>query len=87
MESDELKFLLKLLGCANYRSPLSASTFETFKKNKNKICHSLGDRGLVDFSREIAGVKITPAGRTLLKMDPTQLPQYGSVKHFQLGIW
>lgn len=74
MESDELKFLLRLLGCINYRSPLSAPIFGSFKKNKNRICHSLGDRGLVDFSREIAGVKITAPGRTLLKMEPTQLP-------------
>ncbi|MBO3458251.1 transcription factor RcaD [Aetokthonos hydrillicola Thurmond2011] len=74
MESDELKFILRLLGCTNYRSPLSASIFSSFKTNKNKICRSLGDRGLVDFSREIAGVKITPAGKTLLKMKPTELP-------------
>jgi hypothetical protein len=71
--TDELKFLLILLGCANYRSPLSASRFKRFK-NKKKICQDLRDRELVDFSREIATVKILPAGSALLKLDPAQLP-------------
>lgn len=73
METKELKFLLKLLGCANYRSAFSAKTFDSFKKEKGKICRDLGDRGFVDFSREIATVKILPAGRALLKLD-AQLP-------------
>lgn len=71
--TDELKFLLILLGCANYRSPLSASHFKRFK-NKKKICQDLCDRELVDFSREIATVKILPAGSALLKLDLAQLP-------------
>ncbi|CBN54548.1 MULTISPECIES: hypothetical protein [Kamptonema] len=72
MDSNELKFLLKLLGCRDYRSSL-AKTFDSIK-NKNKICQDLGTRGLVDYSREIASVKILPPGRALLKMDTTQLP-------------
>lgn len=71
--TDELKFLLILLGCANYRSPLSASRFDRFK-NKKKICQDLCNRELIDFSREIATVKILPAGSALLKLDPAQLP-------------
>lgn len=74
METKELKFLLKLLGCANYRSAFSAKTFDSFKKEKGKICRDLSDRGFVDFSREIATVKILPAGRALLKLDTEQLP-------------
>ena len=72
MDSNELKFLLKLLGCRDYRASL-AKTFDSIK-NKNKLCQDLGTRGLVDYSREIASVKILPPGRALLKMDTTQLP-------------
>lgn len=73
MDSHELKFLLKLLGCQNYRSPLAATTWKSFP-GKEKICRVLGDRELVDYSREIASVKILPPGRALLKMDASQLP-------------
>jgi len=73
METKELKFLLKLLGCSNYRASLSGSVFKTFK-GKDKICRNLGDRNLVDFSREIATVKILSPGQALLKLDPAELP-------------
>ncbi|MGJ5676220.1 MAG: transcription factor RcaD [Nostochopsis sp.] len=73
METNELKFLLKLLGCSNYRSSLSASIFQSFK-GKDKICKNLGDRELVDFSREIATVKILSPGQALLKLDSAELP-------------
>ncbi|MDF5732327.1 MAG: transcription factor RcaD [Rhizonema sp. PD38] len=73
METNELKFLLTLLGCANYRSPLSAKTFDSFK-GKDKICRDLGDRELVDFSREIASVKILPPGQAMLKLEAAQIP-------------
>ncbi|MTJ06434.1 transcription factor RcaD [Anabaena sp. UHCC 0204] len=74
METKELKFILKLLGCPNYRTGLSSSTFDGFKSEKNKICRDLGDRELVDYSREIATVKILPPGQALLKLDPAELP-------------
>ena len=69
----ELKFLLTLLDCPDYRSALSAKRFGSFK-NKNTLCKDLGDRNLVDFSREISSVKILSPGRALLKADPAQLP-------------
>lgn len=72
MESNELKFLLKLLGFKDYRTFLAVS-FKEFK-GKDKICRSLGERELVDYSREISAVKILPAGRALLKMDASGLP-------------
>ena len=72
METNELKFLLTLLGCANYRSTLSAKAFGSFK-GKDKICRDLGDRELVDFSLEIASVKILPPGQALLKLEPAQI--------------
>lgn len=74
MDTNELKFLLKLLGCTdNYRSSLSASSFKSFK-GKEKICRDLSDRELVDFFREIAAIKILPPGRDLLKKDSSALP-------------
>jgi hypothetical protein len=73
METNELKFLLKLLGCANYRSSLVASGFRDYK-GKDKICLALGDRELVDYSREIAAVKILPPGQALLQVDASELP-------------
>ncbi|MBO1059841.1 MAG: transcription factor RcaD [Aphanizomenon flos-aquae CP01] len=74
MDTNQLKFLLKLLGCANYRTVLSSSTFDVFKSEKNKICRDLGELEYVDYSREVATVKILPAGQALLKLDSTQLP-------------
>ncbi|WP_315789954.1 transcription factor RcaD [Fischerella sp. JS2] len=73
MDTNELKFLLKLLGCSNYRASLSGSVFKTFK-GKDNICRDLGDRNLVDFSRETATVKILSPGQALLKLDPAELP-------------
>ncbi|BAY36332.1 hypothetical protein NIES2111_06580 [Nostoc sp. NIES-2111] len=71
MDTNELKFLLKLLGFPNYRAGLSA--FSNFK-GKDKICRELGDRELVDYSREMATVKILPAGQALLKLPSGELP-------------
>ncbi|AUT02413.1 transcription factor RcaD [Nostoc sp. CENA543] len=73
MDTNELKFLLKLLGFSNYRAGLSANAFSSFK-GKDKICRALGDRELVDYSREIATVKILSPGQALLKLPPGQLP-------------
>lgn len=74
MEPAELKFLLKLLGCPDYRSPLTAPRLKEFGKGKDKICRDLGKDGLVDFSREIAAVQIAPPGRALLGIAADQLP-------------
>jgi hypothetical protein len=72
MDTNELKFLLKLLGCSNYRAGLT-TTFGSFT-GKDKICRALGDRELVDYSREIATVKILSPGQALLNLPPGQLP-------------
>ncbi|NET02170.1 MAG: transcription factor RcaD [Sphaerospermopsis sp. SIO1G1] len=74
MDTNELKFVLRLLGCPNYCTGLSSSIFNSFKKEKNKICRDLGEQELVDYSREIATVKIKDAGQALLKLDSSQLP-------------
>lgn len=72
METRELKFLLKLLGCENYRSSLSVAAFKF--TGRDKICRDLEQRGLIDYSREIASAKILPAGRSLLKVKAENLP-------------
>ncbi|MFM6153834.1 MAG: transcription factor RcaD [Sphaerospermopsis kisseleviana] len=74
METKQLKFLLKLLGCPNYRTGMSSSTFDGFKSEKNKICRDLGELEYLDYSREISTVKILPPGQALLKLDSAQLP-------------
>ncbi|MFN6501220.1 MAG: transcription factor RcaD [Nostoc sp. DedQUE01] len=71
METNELKFVLKLLGFSNYRAGLNA--FDSFKSEKNKICKALGDRELVDYTREITTVKILPPGQAVLK-NPGEVP-------------
>ncbi|MBF2016365.1 MAG: transcription factor RcaD [Rivularia sp. T60_A2020_040] len=73
MDTNELKFLFKLLGCENYRSSLSGNLFKSFK-GKNTICQTLGDRDIIDYSREIATVKILPPGQALLKLDAAEIP-------------
>ncbi|MFM6017445.1 MAG: transcription factor RcaD [Dolichospermum sp.] len=74
MDTNQLKFLLMLLGCDNYRTGFSSNIFKRFKSEKNKICRDLGELEYVDYSREVATVKILPAGQALLKLDSTQLP-------------
>ncbi|NJM48180.1 MAG: transcription factor RcaD [Alkalinema sp. RU_4_3] len=69
----ELKFLLILLSCDNYASPLGAKAFKSFT-GKPQLCLELGERGWIEYSKEIAGVKLLPAGTALLEMDTTSLP-------------
>lgn len=64
---DELKFLLKLQECRNYRAYLSHPGFKAFRA-KDKICQNLAKDGLVDFSREIVTVKPSAAGQALLNV-------------------
>lgn len=70
---DELKFLLKLQECRNYRAYLTHPCFQAFRA-KDKICQNLAADGLVDFSREIVTVKVSPAGEALLKVADAALP-------------
>ena len=79
--NDHLKFILKLLGCKDYRSRLAASVFNSFK-NKKKICQDLGARQLVDYTREVGSAKILPAGQDLLKLDPGQ----STITHKELKV-
>jgi hypothetical protein len=69
----ELKFLLTLLSCSDYSSPLGAAGFKSFT-GKPQLCKELGDRGWIDYSKEITWVKLLPAGKSLLDLDTTSLP-------------
>jgi hypothetical protein len=69
----ELKFLLILLSCSDYSSPLGAASFKSFA-GKPQLCKELGERGWIDYSKEIAWIKLLPAGTSLLEMDTTSLP-------------
>jgi hypothetical protein len=76
METSELKFLLKLLGFANYRAPLSKITpnSKTSATERERICRKLLTRELVECAYEVTKLKITSPGKALLKSDATELP-------------
>ena len=76
MDTIDLKFILKLLGFADYRTPLSKiqPNNKTKASEREKICRTLCDRGWVECSHEITKLKIAPPGKALLKLDPSELP-------------
>jgi hypothetical protein len=76
METSELKFLLKLLGFANYRAPLSKITpnSKTSATERERICRKLLTRELVECSYEVTKLKIASPGKALLKSDATEVP-------------
>jgi len=73
MDYSRIKFLLKLLDCANHRTYVAGPALANFD-NKEKICEELGADGLVDYTREISSMSIAPAGRALLNFATEQLP-------------
>ncbi|MBD0337281.1 MAG: hypothetical protein ICV62_17480, partial [Cyanobacteria bacterium Co-bin13] len=72
----ELKFLLRLLAFPGYRTAISQIKInaQTKASERDRICHSLCSKGLVDFTEEVKQFGITPAGRTLLNLDTSTLP-------------
>ncbi|MEY3256765.1 MAG: hypothetical protein RLZZ29_1900 [Cyanobacteriota bacterium] len=70
MNTNELKFMLKLLGYPSYRG--NWSLFRD--KEKTKVCQELERREYVDYSREIVSAQILPAGKALLQIEASQLP-------------
>lgn len=76
MDTIELKFLLKLLGFADYRAPLSKLTpnSKTSAADRERICRKLRDRELVDCANEVTKLKIAPPGIAWLKLDPAEIP-------------
>ncbi|MGB3693308.1 MAG: hypothetical protein WBG70_06510 [Spirulinaceae cyanobacterium] len=85
----ELKFLLELASCSNQEASLSSFlTKSKSKQNKldskqrDEICQKLREKGIVDFSREIATVEIAPPGNALLNLEAKELPI--SVEEFEV---
>jgi hypothetical protein len=76
MDAKKLKFLLKLLSFANYRAPLSQiqPTPKMRSPERNSICRELRDRELVACREQIKHLTIAPPGKSLLKIDSTNLP-------------
>jgi hypothetical protein len=76
METKELKLLLQLLGCPDYRGKMAAvkPTSGTKVSETQRFCRKLADRELVTLHEEIKKFKISPAGKTLLNADLENLP-------------
>jgi hypothetical protein len=76
MDTNELKFLLKLLSFPDYRAPLSKikPNSKTSATEGERICRKLHTPELVACSYEITKFKIAPPGKALLKLDPAKLP-------------
>ena len=76
METKELKLLLQLLGCPDYRGKMAEvkPTSGTKVSETQRFCRKLADRELVRLHEEIKKFKISPAGKTLLKADVENLP-------------
>lgn len=76
MESVQLKFVLKLLGQEGYRAPLNEklNPGKTTASEREKICRSLTEQGILASAREVKKFEITSAGKALLQQDISQLP-------------
>lgn len=71
LEAAELTLLLKLLGCEGYRSDVVslAPSRKTSVAQRDRLCLSLAEKGLIEYKQEIARFAIAPPGRTLLTLD------------------
>jgi predicted transcriptional regulator len=68
MDAKELKFLLKLLGCENYRAAIAQIKPNPGMKaaQRDSICRRLQERGFVGMREEVTKINIATAGRSLL---------------------
>jgi len=71
----ELKFLLKLLGCENYRGAIATLSpdSKTSVAERNRTCRALHQKGLVEYDSKVGRFAIAPPGRTLLALDSKTL--------------
>jgi hypothetical protein len=67
----EQKFLLRLLEQPHHRALITTiqPNPKTSAADRDRICRKLAKLGLVDYTYEVARFAITPAGKTLLKLD------------------
>ncbi|MDX2228824.1 MAG: hypothetical protein NW220_04260 [Leptolyngbyaceae cyanobacterium bins.349] len=76
MQTNELKFLLKLLGYADHRAPITklAISEKMPSSKRDRVCVSLGERELIGYSRDVKRFRISTAGKALLKQESEELP-------------
>ena len=76
LSAAELKFLLRLLQCVDYRTVISKvqPSAKTTPSERDRLCRHLCQKGLVDCEDSILRFGLTAAGRTLLTLDRTVLP-------------
>jgi hypothetical protein len=76
MDIKELKILLKLLGKTNHRAPLGQvkPNEKTGSAETRQLCTQLLNRTYIESKEEIKKIKITSAGKTLLKLPREQNP-------------
>ena len=78
MEAKQIKFLLKLLSFKDYRTSISDSklkpNLKTSASERDRICRDLCDFGYVDYSEIVTNFTIAPPGKTVLTLDPQNLP-------------
>ena len=77
MDTSEIKFLLKLLSCDNYRTTISKIRLGNSIKAsvRNQVCWRLLEHGLVQFTEKVAKIKITASGKAALNNNTTELTQ------------
>ena len=68
MDAKELKFLLKLLGCQNYRAAIAEIKPNPAMKaaQRDAICRRLQEQGFVDLRQEVTKINIAMPGKSLL---------------------
>lgn len=71
MDTPKLKFLLKLLGQEGYRGTIAQlrPNEKTTMTECDRICSSLAEEGIVNYSREVTQFQSTVAGQALLEKD------------------
>jgi predicted transcriptional regulator len=76
------------LGKTEYRSAIAQikPNEKTTSAERDKICRELKTRGLVDCDEDIIKIKITPAGKGLLKLDQDKLPETAQLSAEKLKI-
>ena len=84
LKAAELKFLMKLWGCKDYRGDISllsptaktpaAKRDSPAERRCHRISKTLTDKGLVDYDTQIFRFALTPPCRMLLSLQTTSLP-------------
>lgn len=76
LKTVELKFLLRLLDKENHRSQIAdiKPNDKTPITQRDRICKTLAEKGLVNYSSVVSRFTISRFGKVLLSLDTTSLP-------------